>query len=118
MPLGRDKAKTLVGGAAGALLHLVLETKRKCDAGGSASAAVGPISLSARVQKNGDAALGIALSLGKGLEAEVVGWFVEHAFKPLALHRVSLDVLGNNLHPSACTRKREAMIFPRASFGG
>lgn len=99
-----DKGKKLVEGVNGALLHLIIEVKSDYDEGRAAGWSeeerwVGHINLGTRVQKNRDASMGIALSprwWGKGFGTEAVEWLVKYTFEQLAMHRVSLGVLGNN----------------------
>ncbi|KAJ3879983.1 acyl-CoA N-acyltransferase [Lentinula edodes] len=92
VPLGNKFEETLRTSAADALLYCIIETKDKSDW-------VGFVNLFNADRKNRDAMLGLALCpefWGRGYATEVLRFVVDYAFRELALHRITLNVFGNN----------------------
>lgn len=74
------------------LLYVIIETK---DSGEF----IGYTRLFGHSYKNRDAMLGMALLpefWGRGYATEVLTFIIDYAFQQLAMHRISLDVSGNN----------------------
>jgi len=60
---------------------------------------VGVVSLDLGEEKHRDVSLGIGLAFawwGKGLGTEVMRWLLGHTFNVLSMHRMSLNVFGDN----------------------
>ncbi|KAE9403816.1 acyl-CoA N-acyltransferase [Gymnopus androsaceus JB14] len=93
VPLGDKKFDEMLRARlSSSLLYVIIETKDSHEF-------VGITSLFNLQQKNRDAMLGLALVhefWGRGYGGEVVRFIVDYAFEQLALHRVTLDVYGNN----------------------
>jgi RimJ/RimL family protein N-acetyltransferase len=89
------------------LMTLVVETKPtpQSEAGAaSESQIIGYTELHTTFPKNRDATFGIMLLpqfWGKGFGTEISQFVIDHAFKWLALHRVSLGVLASNTNAKA-----------------
>lgn len=76
----------------GAIMHAILETK-------DTSEFIGVASITSSNPRNRDGMYGISIKpdfWGKGFGTEVTKFMVDHAFRWLGLHRLSLNVLGTN----------------------
>lgn len=92
VPLGVKFEETLRSWASNALFYAIIETKDEREW-------VGFVNLFNPQNKNRAATISIALLpefWGKGYATEALGYVVDYSFRQLALHRVSLTVLGHN----------------------
>ncbi|KAE9398100.1 acyl-CoA N-acyltransferase [Gymnopus androsaceus JB14] len=92
VPLGAKLEKLVREMSSSALFYAIIETKDSHEF-------VGFISLWDAQTKNRDARLGMALLpsfWGRGYATELLRFVIDYAFRQLALHRITLNVFGNN----------------------
>lgn len=92
VPLGVKFSDQLRDRCLDSLLYVIIETKDNHDF-------VGFTMLFDAQAKNRDAKIGLALDpqfWGRGYATEVLRFVVDYAFHQLAMHRITLNVYGNN----------------------